>query len=212
MDTLETQEYLTKKYSLNINGKGIATLIPDMGRSDIAGLFRELGLNKGVEIGTEHGYFAEILCKANPDLKLFCVDPWKDYENGLGYYEGTTQEQFDDIYKGAVERLHPYNVTIIREFSEEAGDHFPDNSLDFVYIDGNHRLEYVVADIAVWTKKVRPGGIVAGHDFIKYKNQCNSHVVEAVNAFNLAYRRGLPWFVVGLPKANCDFRSWFFIK
>ena len=48
----------------------------------------------------------------------------------------------------------------------QALEDFLDNSLDFVFIDANHTFEYVVNDIAEWSKKVRPGGIISGHDFL----------------------------------------------
>ena len=41
----------------------------------------------------------------------------------------------------------------------------PDESLDFVYIDGSHYYERVIEDINLWTKKVRVGGWVTGDDF-----------------------------------------------
>ena len=47
----------------------------------------------------------------------------------------------------------------------EAVKQFKDGSLDFVYIDGNHTFEYVINDIAEWSKKVRKGGIISGHDY-----------------------------------------------
>ncbi len=42
---------------------------------------------------------------------------------------------------------------------------FDDASLDAVFIDGNHDHAAVGADLAAWTPKVRPGGLVAGHDY-----------------------------------------------
>ena len=210
MNTLSTQKHIAGKYSLNLERAG-PTIIPNVGRLDLPHLFRELGFTKGIEIGTERGVYAEILCKANPDLHLYCVDPWKVYDGNLGYHIGATQQNFDDFYKETLERLRPYKTTIVRKLSEKAVAHFPDNSLDFVYIDGNHRLEYVVKDVVEWTKKVRPGGIVAGHDYIKYKDQHYSHVVEAVKAYIEAYRRGLPWFVLD-SKRGGNARSWLFIK
>jgi hypothetical protein len=42
---------------------------------------------------------------------------------------------------------------------------FDDESLDFVYIDANHRPDFVREDIREWTKKVKKGGIVSGHDY-----------------------------------------------
>ena len=41
-----------------------------------------------------------------------------------------------------------------------------DGDLDWVFIDANHNYDYVRADIAAWTPKVRPGGIIAGHDYL----------------------------------------------
>jgi hypothetical protein len=60
-------------------------------------------------------------------------------------------------------------------------------SLDFVYIDGNHRFEQVVADLAAWAPKVRPGGIVAGHDYLKAKLPSLMHVPQAIHAWIDAY-------------------------
>jgi ubiquinone/menaquinone biosynthesis C-methylase UbiE len=47
----------------------------------------------------------------------------------------------------------------------EALDNFPDGSLDFVYIDGNHSIRYATEDIYEWYRKVRPGGAISGHDY-----------------------------------------------
>lgn len=39
-----------------------------------------------------------------------------------------------------------------------------DNLADFVFIDGDHRKEAVLADCRAWWPKVKPGGTLAGHD------------------------------------------------
>jgi hypothetical protein len=85
--------------------------------------------------------------------------------------------------------------------------------LDFVYIDGNHSLPYVIADLAAWVPKVRPGGIVSGHDFRQYLEQRHSHVVEALYAYTRAYEI-TPWFVLGAKSGGRrdTYRSWFFVK
>ena len=206
---MDTLEYIVKKYSLNQIGAGPISI--DIGRLELASLFCELGFKEGVEIGTEQGLYAETLCKANPNLHLYCIDPWLVYDSNLGYHPAITKQQVAGFYIGAVERLRPYNITIIKKLSMEAVNQFPDDSLDFVYIDGNHRLEYVINDLAKWTKKVRPGGIVSGHDYIQFKYQHYSHIVEALKAYHESYRRGLPWFVLESRRGH-KYRSWFFIK
>ena len=60
---------------------------------------------------------------------------------------------------------------------------FEDNTLDFVYIDGDHQWPSVVLDLYWWHKKVRKGGIVAGHDY----GQRHTHVKQAVDGFVAAY-------------------------
>ena len=49
--------------------------------------------------------------------------------------------------------------------SVEAAEFFGDWSLALVFIDGSHDYVSVKADLAAWTRKVRPGGLIAGHDW-----------------------------------------------
>jgi len=182
----------------------------------LAKLFSELGFKEGVEVGTEAGRYAETICKANPGIKLTCVDPWIFYDDGKGYRPDVTQEQINNFYQETSQRLSSYNVTLLRSFSVDASKSFKDDSLDFVYIDGNHSLEYVISDIQSWLPKIKKGGIISGHDYKKFNKQCYSHVVEAVTAFTESYRIK-PWFVLGRKEKldgelRDNARSWFWIK
>lgn len=49
--------------------------------------------------------------------------------------------------------------------SAVASRQFADGSLDAVFIDADHHAEAVEADIRAWWPKLRPGGIMAGHDW-----------------------------------------------
>jgi Methyltransferase domain len=49
--------------------------------------------------------------------------------------------------------------------SEQAAEEFTDASLDLVFIDAAHTYAGVRADIALWLPKVKPGGVLAGHDY-----------------------------------------------
>jgi predicted O-methyltransferase YrrM len=49
--------------------------------------------------------------------------------------------------------------------SEMAAKMFPDGSLDLVFIDGDHEYESVKADLQTWLPKVKPGGMISGHDY-----------------------------------------------
>lgn len=187
-----------------------------MGRNNLAELFAELKFTKGAEIGVENGLYSEILCKANPNLHLFCIDPWKAaaYEPGVDGVD--EQANFNQRYKAAKERLAPYRCTIVRKTSMAALKDFADETLDFVYIDGNHDFVNFVNDLHYWRKKVRQGGIVAGHDFATYPFRKYNHVKRALEAYVASYRM-IPVFVVGSFAYQEGFirdkyRSWFWVK
>jgi hypothetical protein len=196
-------EYVLEKYGVSAEMRSPIDL-PEVGRDDLAALFAELGYRVGAEIGVESGAYSEVLAKANPQAKLYCVDAWSAYK---GFRDHCSQEKIDGFYLAARARLLPYNCHLIRAFSMDAVGDFADNSLDFIYIDAAHDFEHVVNDLIQWAKKVRKGGCIAGHDFRKVKGNAPFHVVQAVNAYTDAYQIK-PWFVCRKDRAA----SFFWIK
>jgi len=142
-------------------------------REVLALVFAEAGYKYGAEVGVRHGVYSQLMCEANPGVKLLCIDPWAPYR-------ANTAERMEATYQGCKERLAKYDVTLIRKTSMDAVKDIPDNSLDFVYIDAMHEFDPVMMDIIHWAPKVRPGGIVSGHDYCWYYQ---GGVVEAVNAY-----------------------------
>lgn len=154
-------------------------------REALAKLFATLGCRQGVEIGTFRGEFASLLCRVNQDLHLFCVDPW------TGYHEQPSQRRMDAYHAMAVRNLTSPRITILRKTSMEALGDCADRSVDFVYIDGDHRFDAVVQDIIQWSRKVKVGGIVSGHD---YQPHGGTGVMKAVDAYTQAHDIR-PWYV-----------------
>ncbi len=206
-------EHIQQKYNLNLDQRRLPIEIPNTNRKDLATLFYELGFKVGAEIGTEQGKYAEQLCQRNPEVHLYCVDAWQCYS---GYREHVSQDKLNQFVITTENRLLQYNVDLIRKFSIDAACDFENKSLDFVYIDANHSYQNVVNDICSWLPKVRKGGILSGHDFVRRKNpgyQC--HVVEAVTGYTGAYRIK-PWFILGRkevrPEEHRDKpRSWLWV-
>lgn len=190
--------------------------IPNFGRENLTQLFRELRFDIGAEIGTEQGVYSESLLIANPDLSLFSIDGWKAYR---GYRDHTRQEKLDRFYQITKDRLAPFKErsVIIKRFSMDAIELFKDNSLDFVYIDANHDFYNVTLDIYNWSRKVKPGGIISGHDYIKRKDEAaHVHVPQVLSGYTDAYRIR-PWFVLGTNavvegEIRDRSRSWMFVK
>lgn len=167
-------------------------------------LLRDLGYKRGAEIGVEQGVYSERLCQMIPDLELHCVDAWEVYPN---YREHVSQAELDQFYVDTGERLKPYKATLVRKFSVEAAKDYTDGYFDFVYIDGNHDFLHVTEDIAAWGPKVRAGGILAGHDFRRSRQdafECN--VKDVVQAWAYSHRIS-PWFVITHDKSP----SWMWV-
>jgi hypothetical protein len=57
-------------------------------------------------------------------------------------------------------------VEFHRGFSTDVLNQFADDSLDWVYIDGNHLYDYVKKDIALSFRKTKKGGFVTGDDYM----------------------------------------------
>lgn len=152
-------------------------------RDTLAEVFSIMGFTKGVEVGTRKGLFAKVLCAANPKLHLYCVDPWLAYAS-------VPQETQDVLYDIAKKTLEGCNVTLVRKFSMDALPDFLDESLDFVFIDGNHTFDYCCSDIIFWSRKVKTGGVVAVHD---YMPGTWAGVMQSVNAYTTCHDIR-PWY------------------
>ena len=201
---MNRQDFLIERF-----GVDAATPAPyyvDMTMGRLPQLFADMGLRVGVEVGVERGVNATLLLNGMPDLTLFGIDCWEPYE---GYREGDrySARRLDGFYALAKERLAPFagRVILRKQFSVEASLAFADESLDFVFIDANHSFQSCTEDLTAWVPKVKPGGIVSGHDFYDKQLRCECVEVEsAVRAWTT--EQGIAvWFVTADP-------SWMWVK
>ncbi len=203
--------YIIDKWDLRypLSQTWMPIFIPNTTRRHLNLLFAELGYRKGAEIGVNKGSNALRFNRINPECKLYCIDPWELYDGMNDFTDGVEREEAFAIAQKHLSQLS--NVEIIKEFSMDALSHFDDESLDFVYIDANHEWPYVTQDIFYWAKKVKPGGIVAGHDYIiKGKYEFNQ-VTEAVDGYTKAF--GIkPWFVMDKAEHPAHPGTWFWVK
>ena len=131
-------------------------------------LFSALDLKTGCEIGVAEGGNAKVICDTIENVKLFGIDHWLR----SSYYESMLR-RLDSYIKGN-------GFVPVKKTSLEAVDDFADESLDFVYIDADHSYEHVKQDIEIWSKKVRNGGIVSGHDYYVHSG---TDVIKAVTEY-----------------------------
>jgi predicted O-methyltransferase YrrM len=125
--------------------------------------------SKFVEVGTYEGkstaYMAEQLKLYNKEIEFYVVDIWKNYGQYLSFRRNMIQLGLNHLMKP------------IRAESTLAALQFQNESLDFVFLDADHRYSAIRADILSWLPKVKPNGILAGHD---YSENCPG-VVKAIN-------------------------------
>jgi hypothetical protein len=200
---METVEFILDRFKLDANARP-PHFLPISRERGFPELLKDLNFKVGAEIGVERGLYSEKLCQAIPGIKLYSVDSWSPYP---GYRIHVSQRKLDGFYEDAHKRLDPYGVTLIREYSTKAADLFEDGSLDFVYIDANHDFPHVTEDINAWSPKVRKGGIVAGHDYLRKREGLYiCHVKDVVQAWTYSHAIS-PWFVI----KNDRCPSWFWV-
>lgn len=121
----------------------------------------------GVEIGCFKGEFSkEILNRW--DGELYMVDVWS--ELGDEYIDGSNHKYHNNtVYQECLNNVYEFGsrAIMIRTSSDKAYKLFSDESLDFIYIDANHAYDFVKQDIQYWYPKVKKGGLVMGHDYLK---------------------------------------------
>lgn len=163
---------------------------------------------RAVEVGAYMGESTSMLASSG----LFrggitVVDTWGigiadgNLPDVLPVPSGTTRDQYDWdwVQKEFETNIRPFTnpkslckVSIIRGESHRVLDEFDDGSLDFIYIDADHRYMPVVRDIELYLPKLKKGGIIAGHDYCDYWQS----VVDAVHD------------TVGKPDKVCLDGSW----
>jgi hypothetical protein len=119
----------------------------------------------GVEVGVLFGEYSEHLLANWPGF-LHMVDPWLQQPTSV-YLDGCNACRMEEAYFKACQVILKYEgrAKIHRSFSVHAAKEFGYGTLDFVYLDGNHSLESVRADLVAWWPKIKAGGILGGHDF-----------------------------------------------
>lgn len=178
-------------------------------RYDLATLLnRRALLGCGVEVGVKEGKFSEALLSNWRGKHLISVDPWAEAApDEYVDMANVQQNEHDRYYAETVERLAPFGdrSTIWRTFGAEAAERIPHHALDFVYLDARHDRASVLEDLGQWHDKVRPGGVLAGHDYIDGRfAEGDFGVRSAVDEF--FGRRGLR---VGSTRADGPWLTWY---
>eukprot|EP00550_Attheya_septentrionalis_P004867 CAMPEP_0198298338 /NCGR_PEP_ID=MMETSP1449-20131203/40604_1 /TAXON_ID=420275 /ORGANISM="Attheya septentrionalis, Strain CCMP2084" /LENGTH=252 /DNA_ID=CAMNT_0043999585 /DNA_START=28 /DNA_END=783 /DNA_ORIENTATION=- len=154
-----------------------AGLPPIKDRKHIPRLLQARGFTDGAEIGVKYGRHAHIILSQWASCKSFrLIDLWQEQEN---YIDGSNANnvQQDQRFEGAKSMLAQWKdkTTFLRMLSTEAAKTIPAQSLDYIYIDARHDYCGVKEDMEAYYPKLRPGGIMAGHDFMYSSEVAKGH-------------------------------------
>ena len=112
-----------------------------------------------IEVGSYHGR-STVAMAANSSAEIGAIDTWDgpvtaDSEEQVGHSD----------FKVFCDNTRQYrNIYPIISSSLAAAKRFY-TPRDMIFLDASHAYEDVRADILAWRTKVRPGGILCGHDY-----------------------------------------------
>ncbi len=125
----------------------------------------------GAWLGRSTAYLGRCIKASGKRIRLLVVDTFTgsstepDMISSAHAVGGSVRENFE-------ENMRLADVLEVMEIKEsrslDAASVVPDRSCTLVFLDADHRYEAVRADIRAWRRKVRPGGLLAGHDCYTY--------------------------------------------
>ena len=128
-----------------------------------------------IEIGVNLGMFSREIFDITQPSYLGLIDPWQYEEDPVyershfGGARGRDQSHMDKKVAAVAKKMRAEiqagKVELLRGLSSDFYDHFPEASLDWVYVDGNHLYEHVKGDLEAFWKALRPGGYMTGDDY-----------------------------------------------
>jgi predicted O-methyltransferase YrrM len=179
-------------------------------RNELAALLKSMKLlGTGVEVGVAEGGFSFYFLDNWPGT-LYQVDMWSAIDPSVYKdYCNVGMEEQERRYKLVLDTARKYGGRAIpmRSTSKNAAALFQDKSLDFVYIDANHALEFVREDLKLWWPKLKSGAVFAGHDYLDGTIASGEYGVKtAVTEFATAHNLQVNVTL------ETDYPSWWLVK
>lgn len=115
-----------------------------------------------VEVGLFRGksfsYLMTEATNSGKSLRVYGVD---DFSSLMGW---RIQESIREAF---LLNLAPHagKYTLIHESSTNAAALFSYAIIDFLFLDASHDYDSVKRDLSAWLPKMKPGSVIAGHDY-----------------------------------------------
>lgn len=139
------------------------------------GTFVELGCFKGKSTS----FIVTEIINQNRNVNFTTIDSFEGHTNSSDSNEVQAYKGISNIFndfrantRHLVEWISKHNTErdiqrfgAIQSLSHEGAEYFADGSVDCLFIDAGHSYEAVMKDIEAWLPKMKPNGIMAGHDY-----------------------------------------------
>lgn len=112
-----------------------------------------------VEVGSWKGRSTAAI--AVPHVNLVCVDTFRGMPNDITAWIARREDIYS-IFVSNMRRLNLHPKILVMDSIKAAGL-FQNDSIDWIFLDSDH--SNFRAEFYSWLPKVKPGGLVSGHDF-----------------------------------------------
>lgn len=154
-------------------------------------MIKELVATNGTyaEIGVFEGVFSKYILEVLQPTNLYMIDLFKGMcDSGNEDGNNVISRNMDDMYIKLLREMNTEpSVHILKGNSIDILATFPDNTLDMIYIDGDHSYNGCKHDLSLAYEKVKNGGWIMGHDYemnmVKARTYYNFGVKQAVDEF-----------------------------
>lgn len=114
-----------------------------------------------VEVGSWMGRSTRALA-SNTLGVVYAVDTFEGSQEHQTFLADKSKDWLYEVFLKNTSDLE--NLRVLRMTSLMASEYLKDQLFNMVFIDAAHEYESISVDIKVWKVRVRPGGILCGHD------------------------------------------------
>jgi len=141
------------------------------------------------EIGVFKGQFSKHILEITKPKELHLIDVWwklyGEYYSDWGAYTDFGKLSTKDAYQQVLDNTQSnrdackFHVGDSLEMLKE----MPDQYFDWIYLDSSHSYEATLAELKLLDVKMKPEGIITGHDWTPAPNSQHYGVSVAVKEF-----------------------------
>ena len=134
-----------------------------------------------LEIGTWKGLSTSVIARVLKESggAVYCIDTWGGNVGVGGAHKQVLVNDVFAVFRGNMKLLGLWDVVRpIYMDSTLAAEVLRDGFFDVIFIDADHRYEFVKGDVSRFLPKLKPGGIICGDDCEAYYRDLPSEFVE----------------------------------